>query len=136
MKMKKLLVQGVLAVSSSVMLTPTTTLAAVPPTQVGQCSDTFIQHVGTRLMDGQTGASIPGSGTSAVLTNGIYLVSYNDVPELSWDSNPGDTVKLCLLSIPQNCPPGDNRGRVYSLLNYRTNGYVELSDSQHFCGGA
>ena len=136
MKMKKLLVQAVLTISSGMMLTPTTTLAAIPPTQVGQCSDTFIQHVGTRLMDGQTGASIPGSGTSAVLTNGIYLVSYDDVPALSRDSNPGDSIKLCLLSIPQNCPPGDNRGRVYSLLNYRTSGYVELSDSQHFCGGA
>ena len=87
-------------------------------------------------MNGQTGVSILGSGTSVNLTNGIYLVSYNDIPELSRDSKPGDTVKLCLLSIPQNCPPGDNRGRVYSLLNYRTSGSVELPDSQHFCGGA
>jgi hypothetical protein len=26
--------------------------------------------------------------------------------------------------------------RIYSLLNYRTEGYVEMSDSQHMCGGA
>jgi len=134
--MRKPLVWGVLALSGSLMLAPTATLAATPPTQVGECSNTFIQRVGTRLMNGQTGVSILGSGTSVNLTNGIYLVSYNDIPELSRDSKPGDTVKLCLLSIPQNCPPGDNRGRVYSLLNYRTSGSVELPDSQHFCGGA
>lgn len=136
MKMKKLLFRGMLALSGSVMLTPIVTPAAVPPTQVGRCSDTFIQRVGTRLTDGETGASIPDSGTSVKLTNGIYLVSYDEIPELSRDSNPGDSVKLCLLSIPQNCPPGDNRGRVYSLLNYKTGGYVELPDSQHSCGGA
>ena len=134
--MRKLLSWGVLALSGSLMLAPTAPLAAAPPTQVGECSNTFIQRVGTRLMNGQTGVSILGSGTSVNLTNGIYLVSYDDLPELSHDSKPGDTVKLCLLSIPQNCPPGDNRGRVYSLLNYRTISSVELPDSQHFCGGA
>ena len=133
---KALIKTGVLTLSGGVMLMPTVVLAATPPTQVNRCSDTFIQKVGARLMDGQTGESIPGSGTSVILTNGIYLVSYDDVPALSRDSQPGDKVKLCLLSIPQNCPPGDNRGRVYSLLNYRTNGSVELPDSQHFCGGA
>ena len=136
MKMKKLLFRGLLALSGCVMLTPIASPAAVPPTQVGRCSDTFIQRVGTRLTDGETGTSIPNSGTSVKLTNGIYLVSYDEIPELSRDSNPGDSVKLCLLSIPQNCPPGDNRGRVYSLLNYKTGGYVELPDSQHSCGGA
>jgi hypothetical protein len=114
----------------------TAVVGAVPPTQVGQCSDTFIQHIGTRLEDGQTGQPIPDSGTSVNLTNGVYLVSYDDVPVLSQGSQPGDKVKLCLLSIPQNCPPGDNRGRVYSLMNYRTKGHVEMPDSEHSCGGA
>jgi hypothetical protein len=133
---RKWLIQGVLGFSGISMLMPIAALAAVPPTQVGQCSDTFIQRVGTRLMDGQTGAAIPGSGTAVKLTNGIYLVSYEDVPQLSRDSRVEDKVKLCLLSIPENCPPDDDRGRFYSLLNYRTEGYVELPDSQHMCGGA
>jgi hypothetical protein len=134
--MKKSLAQGVLCFSGTSMLMPIAALAAVPPTQVGQCSDTFIQRVGTRLIDGQTGASIPDSGTSVQLTNGIYLVSYEDVPQLSRNSRAGDKVKLCLLSIPENCPPGDDRGRFYSLLNYRTEGYAEMPDSEHLCGGA
>ncbi len=128
--------QGILSFTGSSLLMTTIVLSAVPPTQVGQCSDTSIQQISTRLVDGQTGEPIPGSGTSINLTNGIYLVSYEEIPMLSQDSQPGDKVKLCLLSIPQNCPPGDNRGRIYSLLNYRTNGSVELPDSEHFCGGA
>ena len=51
---KTLIRASVLALSSGVMLMPTVALAAVPPTQVNQCSDTFIQRVGARLMDGQT----------------------------------------------------------------------------------
>lgn len=109
--------------------------SAAPPTQVGQCADTFIQRTGTRLVDGATGTPIPGSGTGVKLTNGIYLVSYDEIPQLRI-AQAGDKVKLCLLRIPENCPSGDNRGRIYSLLNYRTNGYVEMPDSQHKCGGA
>jgi hypothetical protein len=135
-RIKQWIVQGVLSLSGTTILMPIAALAAVPPTQIGHCSNTFIQQVRTRLVDGQTGASVPGSGTVVLLTNGIHLVSYEDVPELSRESRMGDQVKLCLLSIPQDCPPGDDRGRIYSLLNYRTQGYVELPDSAHFCGGA
>jgi hypothetical protein len=110
-------------------------LSAPPPTQVGKCADTFIEQVSTRLSDGSTGAPIEGSGTSVTLTNGIYLVSYDEVAVLK-NSKVGEKVKLCLLSIPSDCPPGDNRGRFYSLFNYRTRQSVELPDSQHFCGGA
>ncbi len=109
--------------------------SALPPTQVGKCADTFIQRTGTRFGESLTEALVEGSGTSVNLTNGIYLVSYEDIGQLRI-ARPGDKVKLCLLEIPEDCPPGDNRGRVYSLLNYRTNGYVEMPDSQHMCGGA
>lgn len=109
--------------------------SAPPPTKINQCANTFIQRIGTRLMDSSTGESITGSGTTAILTNGVYLVSYDEVPQLRV-AQAGDKVKLCLLHIPENCPPGDNRGKVYSLLNYRTGGSVNLPDSQHMCGGA
>lgn len=124
----------VLIASSTVMVSYPANSAA-PPTQVGQCADTFIQRTGTRLVEGAAGTPIPGSGTGVKLTNGIYLVSYDEISQLRI-AQAGDKVKLCLLHIPENCPPGDNRGRIYSLLNYRTNGYVEMPDSQHKCGGA
>lgn len=134
--LQNLWVQGLSVIAGSLTLIASTAWSALPPTRVGQCSNTFIDQIGTRLVDGNTGSPVAGSGTSVSLTNGVYLVSYEDVPVLSRDSKSGDTVKLCLRSIPQNCPPGDNRGRIYSLLNYRTGGSVELPDSEHSCGGA
>ncbi|MEA5537002.1 hypothetical protein [Crocosphaera sp. XPORK-15E] len=109
--------------------------AAPPPTRVGQCSNTFVSKVRTRLEDGVTGKPILGSGTSIEFTNGIYLVSYDTVPEAE-SSKPRDPVKLCLVSIPKNCPPGDNRGKVYTVTNIRTKKTFTLPDSQHSCGGA
>lgn len=123
------------AFSGSFLLFTLPALSAPPPAQVGKCADTFIQQVGTRLSDGTTGAPIEGSGTSVNLTNGIYLVSYDEIPQLK-NSKVGEKVRLCLRSIPSNCPPGDDRGRIYSLFNYRTRQAVELPDSQHSCGGA
>ena len=124
-----------IVLSSSLVLFALPGLSAPPPSQVGKCADTFIQDIGTRLRDSSTGAPIEGSGTSVTLTNGIYLVSYDEIAPLK-NSKVREKVKLCLLSIPRNCPPGDNRGRFYSLFNYRTRQTVKLPDSQHMCGGA
>ena len=51
-------------------------------------------------------------------------------------SRPGDVVRVCLVSIPRPCPPGDKRGRVYKTTNLRTHGEWTLPDSEHSCGGA
>jgi hypothetical protein len=61
----------------------------------------FIQRLGTRLMDGSTGTQIPGSGTSVILTHGVYLVSYDVVDQLRV-AQVGDKVKFCLLHILKN----------------------------------
>jgi len=116
-------------------LTPYSSQAAKPPTQVGQCSETFVAKVGTRLIDGGTGQPIAGSGTSINFTNGIYLVSHDTVPAAQ-ASKFKDKVKMCLDSVPKNCPPEDNRGKGYKVTNYRTGGRFTMSDSQHGCGGA
>jgi hypothetical protein len=49
---------------------------------------------------------------------------------------PGDPVRMCLTTIPRNCPPGDNRGREYETSNLRTHRTWRLLDSEHMCGGA
>ena len=51
-------------------------------------------------------------------------------------SRPGDRVITCLVSIPRGCPPGDDRGRLYTTTNLRTEDSWTLPDSQHRCGGA
>ena len=105
------------------------------PAGIGQCSRTAIAWIGTRLEDGRTGRPILGSGSSIRFENGGHQVSYDTVPQIT-ASRIGDPVTMCLVLIPRNCPPGDNRGRVYQTINLRTHQSWQLSDSQHNCGGA
>ncbi len=98
------------------------------PTEVGACSETTIEDIGYRLGD-------PDSGSAISYANGGSQVSYDTIPEIH-RSRVGDPVKLCLLSLPEDCPPGDDRGKIYSASNLRTGESWEAPDSQHSCGGA
>jgi hypothetical protein len=98
------------------------------PTEVGECSETTIEDIGYRLGD-------PDSGSAISYANGGGQVSYDTIPEIH-RSRVGDEVKLCLVSVPEDCPPGDDRGKVYSATNLRTGESWEAPDSQHSCGGA
>ncbi len=99
------------------------------PKQVGQCVNTTVKSIGTRL------EGTPGSGSAVDFQNGGYQVSYDTVPAVE-QSRRGDPVRMCLVSIPKNCPKGDDRGRVYRTTNLRTNQSWQLPDSEHMCGGA
>ena len=99
------------------------------PTRVGQCSTTRVKWVGTRL------DNTPGSGSAIQFMNGGLQVSYDQVAAVD-RSRPGDPVRMCLISIPKECPPGDNRGRVYETTNLRARGSWSLPDAEHMCGGA
>lgn len=96
---------------------------------IGDCRNTAIQSLGTRL------GGVPDSGSAVNYGNGVYGVSYDIIPELE-ESRIGDPIKLCLTDVPRNCPPGDDRGKLYAATNLRTGGKWELSDSEHECGGA
>ena len=82
------------------------------PMRVGQCSTTRVKWVGTRL------DNTPGSGSAIQFMNGGYQVSYDQVAAVD-RSRPGDPVRMCLISIPKDCPPGDDRGRFYKTTNLR-----------------
>ncbi|MBV9114173.1 MAG: hypothetical protein JOY67_15270 [Hyphomicrobiales bacterium] len=103
--------------------------AAGMPTQLGECVETRVKEVGTRLENG------PGSGSLITFANGGTQVSYDQVPQVD-HSRPGDLVSMCLVSIPRDCPPGDNRGRRYRTTNKRTGQTWTLPDAAHMCGGA
>jgi hypothetical protein len=105
------------------------------PRRVGECAKTTIKSIETRLVDSSTNKPIPGSGSAVTFENGGYQVSYDTVPAIE-HSKVGDPVRMCLVSIPSNCPKGDNRGRVYRTINLRTHRTWELRDSEHTCGGA
>ena len=103
--------------------------------RVGQCANTRIKSVGTRLVDGSNNTPIAGSGSSVELLNGVYGVSYQQVPAVD-RSRAGDAVRVCLVELPRNCPKGDDRGRYYKVTNARTKASWTLPDAEHMCGGA
>jgi hypothetical protein len=99
------------------------------PTQVGNCVQTEIASLGSRL------EGSPDSGSAVGYANNIYGVSYEVIDSIR-NSRVGDPVTLCLVSLPQDCPKGDERGKVYSAINLRTKQGWSLADSEHMCGGA
>jgi hypothetical protein len=143
--------RGILAVVYSVMLAlpfiilmganPKTgeflskALAHGLPKKIGECSVTRIKEITTRLVNAVTGARIPGSGSAVWYRNGGYQVSYNEEDEIG-RSRVGDRVRMCLVTIPTDCPRGDMRGFRYTTTNLRTGEEWTLPDSQHSCGGA
>lgn len=100
--------------------------------RVGQCQVTGIEEIGPRL---QRVEGEPPSGTSVGFANGVRQVSYDPVPWI-WASRIGDRARVCLISIPRHCPPGDDHGRIYETINLRTGGRWRLPDASHRCGGA
>ncbi|HLI66708.1 MAG TPA: hypothetical protein VKU90_10120 [Caulobacteraceae bacterium] len=104
-------------------------MASLAPTRVGQCMQTTVREVGTRL------ENTPGSGSAIAYADGVSQVSYDQVPGID-ASRRGDPVKLCLVSLPRNCPLGDDRGKVYRATNLRTGRTWTAPDSEHSCGGA
>ena len=103
------------------------------PTKPGTCVFTRIKEVTTRLSDGRR--PIPDSGSAVILANGVYGVSYDTVPEVQ-RARAGDRVMACLVRLPQDCPPGDHRGKLYTTTDLRTEESWTLPDAEHSCGGA
>ena len=105
------------------------------PVRVLDCGGSTINHVSDRF-GGPVGAR-DYNGSSVRFTNGGGNVSY-DVVDAIKTSRVGDPVMICLMFIPDpdKCPPGDTRGRIYTVTNLRTLTSWTLSDSQHMCGGA
>jgi hypothetical protein len=103
------------------------------PTTPGTCVLTSIASIGTRLED--AGRPIPSTGSAVTFANKGYQVSYSEEPPIS-RSRRGDPVYMCLMRGTKGCPPGDNRGRIYTTTNLRTMESWTLPDSEHGCGGA
>lgn len=104
------------------------------PTRIGGCAMVVVKRVTTRLEESD-GTEVAGSGSAIEYANGGYQVSYDTIDAIE-HSRAGDRVQLCLTGIPQHCPPGDDRGRVYHAFNLRTREEWSAPDAEHSCGGA
>ena len=109
------------------------------PTRIGECAERTIAAI-TDLSNERVSRKPPKRGT---IDPGIYVRYSNKDAQVSheWDaalahSKVGDHVRMCLVEIPRDCPPGDNRGRVYETTNLRTNEVWKMPDDPHMCGGA
>jgi hypothetical protein len=103
--------------------------AAALPTHVGACSVTRVKQVEFRL------EGMPGSGSAICYVNGGYQVSCDRIAAMAASRRRGP-VRLCLVSIPKKCPPGNRRGRIYRATNLRSGGAWTAPDAEHSCGGA
>jgi TPR repeat protein len=109
------------------------------PEHVGQCFMTKVRGVGERF--GELSDHIPreyvhpDDGSVIELADGHYNVAYDALPGI-YRSRRGDAVRLCLIALPKDCPPGDTRGFNYRGLNLRTGLGWNAGDTQHLCGGA
>jgi uncharacterized protein len=101
------------------------------PTEIGACTTSTIDEIGGRL----EGDGNFDSGTAVGYANGGSQITYDK----EWPiirSRIGDAVRICLVSVPKDCPPGYDRGKVYHTTNLRSGESWELPDSGHMCGGA
>lgn len=117
------------ASTASQTMAPAESSTASTTPHVGDCSDTTVTAIGPRL------EGVPGSGSSIQYANGLSQVEYDAVPGID-HSRAGDQVHVCLVSIPENCPAGDERGRIYSATNARTGETWSAPNAEHSCGGA
>jgi uncharacterized protein len=115
------------------------------PQELDTCSTLVIDKKLTRF-DGAT----PGESGGEVIVGmehnlGFYVMSVDDLPESensdkymfdTDDFAEGDKVKVCLTSIPPDCPPGDDRGKEYHITNYKNGKSFSGTPDWHSCGGA
>lgn len=97
------------------------------PQKIGHCVTTTVTDISPRV-------DTFDSGTEIAFANGGLSVSY-EREEALIHSRLKDKVVMCLISIPHNCPAGDDRGKSYLITNLRTKASWNLGDSQHMCGG-
>jgi hypothetical protein len=103
--------------------------------RASQCFSTRVRRVENRLQEGIDGPFIPGSGSVLRMTDGHYIVDENQVKAMD-RSRRGDRIRMCVRSLPANCPPGDTRGIVYRVRDVTTGLRWTSGDSEHSCGGA
>lgn len=117
--------------------------AEAPPRSEGTCSSTTVESKRFRMArspgdPGYTPSDNPaGKEVLISLNNGIGVYAGDgDAFILSPHFASGHPVTLCLIEVPKHCPPGDNRGKIYTLTDRKTGRTVRGIDSWHLCGGA
>ena len=94
----------------------------------GSCIMTRVYQVTTRLIH------ITNSGTTIIYQDGHAQVSYDHVRNAE-RARRGDPVRLCVVSVPKDCPPHDFRGVMYRATDLRRHLKWSMRNAEHGCGG-
>lgn len=113
------------------------------PTPIAECIETEIAGKFFRLWD-LNDPEMPveedaiGKEIVLKLPDGMFLYTEHIGDRFLASDNfaVGNPVQLCLVSLPTDCTPGDDRGKEYSLLDRRTGFGGVYVDAWHVCGGA
>jgi hypothetical protein len=106
------------------------------PTRAGECRQSRIVQIATRWGETLTYDQEDSSSGSLVrFSNGGIQMTFFKVREL-FRSRVRDRVRICLVKVLEDCPPGDDRGRSYRTTNLRTGESWTLPDDTRMCGGA
>lgn len=104
--------------------------ASVLPSEIGGCTETRIAQITEDF------PAAPGGGSVIHYENGAQQLSFDKIPGLE-TTQIGDAVRVCLVAVARNCPPGDERGRTYEGTNLRTGLTWRAPDTLlHDCSGA
>lgn len=114
------------------------------PQKLKACSNLMIEDKTTRL-----GVAPSEAGGEVVVSTshhlGFYVQSVAGLPadedanQYMYDTDDfakGDTVTVCLVRIPKHCPPGDDRGKEYTITNGKNRKSFSATPDWHSCGGA
>lgn len=128
---------ALILIAGSLLTTSLSASTGRIPTRIGECRETRIVQITTRWGDPLTYDEdyYSASGSFVRFSNGGNQVSFSKVEELI-RSRVRDRVRMCLVSVPDDCPPGDDRGRSYRTTNLRTGESWTLPDDTRVCGGA
>jgi len=116
--------------------------------RTGACAETTITKISDRFDETlspspfKLGEKLDEHG-EPVMDPGSYVRYANGAEQIEgkWiagvaRSRLGDRVRLCTVWKPRDCPPGDDRGRIYKATNLRTNERWQMPESWHSCDGA
>lgn len=115
------------------------------PQKLKACTDLVIDEKTTRFEGATPGEA--GGEVFVIMKHhvGFFVVSVDGLSDKdnadkymfnTKDFAKGDKVKVCLASVPKDCPPGDDRGKGYSITNYKNHKTFSGTPDWHSCGGA
>ncbi len=115
------------------------------PGKLNTCTELTLVTKATRFEGATPGES--GGEVYMQMNNdiGFFVLSVAGLPKNAnsdkhmyhtADFGKGDKLSVCLIRVPKDCPPGDDRGKEYRITNPKNQKSFTGTPDWHSCGGA